>query len=779
MSFISPSVVWGICLLFLGAALASSVTDSRWLRSNVFELLPESQNDALTALATDRAEQELSARLIFLVGHEDRSVARTAAETLAAGLDLNALIERVSARTSEERVAEVASFYFRFRRQLLTDRQISTIGNGNGAALEQAALAAIYSPLMTPGNSVLTDPFALFSESIQQLQPSGTALVFDDGYLWAEGEELAYVFVSARTISATLGIDSQQRLVAEIDTLIREAASRDTGITVLRTGFLFYANAGTESARSEISIIGTGSVAGILVLMLSLFRSFRPVLLGLLTIGTGCVAAIAATLWVFESVHLFTLVFGASLIGVSIDYTFHYLADEFLGDSNWTPESGIRRVLPGITLGLITSVIAYLALTVAPFPGLRQLAVFSSAGLIGAYLTLLCCARWFRRPVPMKRRPLLLRLSTAYLDLWRRMTVGWRVMIGVVFGVVAFAGLLVANVNDDVAMLQSQPADLKREEAEIAALLGAIPSNTFLLVRATSTEALLQREEGVREVLDELIAAGGLHDYLAVSRSVPSASRQQRSVDAYASLVRSRLPGFFSVLGVSDEDTRNALTELTRPAEPFSVSNWLDHTSSEELRGLWIGTFERSTASMVLLEGLVDAAAMRGALVGFDGVTVVDKTGDLSALLGAYRNRVTWMLIAGYAAILLFLTMRYGVARAAILLVPPVLAGLAALGAGTALGLPLNLFNLLALILVLGIGIDFTLFVAEARGALEATVFAIALSAITTIMSFGLLALSATLAVQSFGLTVLIGIACSFLLAPMALPARQPADRSA
>ena len=779
MSFTSRSVIWGICLLILAVASASRITDSRWLRSNVFDLLPASQNDALTALAIERAEQELSARLIFLVGHQDRSVARTAADTLAAGLDLNALIDQVSARTSDERVSEITSFYFRFRRQLLTDRQVSEIGNENGASLEQAALAAIYNPLTTAGSLILTDPFGLFPESIQQLQPAGTNLVFDDGYLWTMDEERAYVFVSARTVSATLGMDSQRRLVAEIDNLMEEAVGHDPGVRVLRTGFLFYANAGAESARSEISIIGTGSVAGILILLLSLFRSFRPVALGLLTIGIGCFVAISATLWVFQSVHLFTLVFGASLIGVSIDYTFHYLADEFLGDSNWTPESSIHRILPGITLGLITSIIAYLALTVAPFPGLRQLAVFSSAGLLGAYLTLLCCAGWFQTHSPMTNRPLLLRLSTAYLDLWRRTTVFWRVIVGVAFAVISFAGLLMADVNDDVAILQSQPADLKQEEAAIASLLGAIPDNTFLLVRAASTEALLQSEEGVRAVLDDLIAAGALRDYLAVSRNVPSASRQQRSIDAYATLVRARLTEFFSVLGVRDEDTRNTLTELTGPAEPLSVRAWLDHPSSEGLRGLWIGTFERSTASIVLLEGLVDAAAMRGALAGFDGVTIVDATGELSALLGAYRNRITWILLAGYAAILLLLATRYGVARAAVLLVPPVLAGLAALGAGTALDLPLNLFNLLALILVLGIGIDFTLFIAEARGTLESTVFAIALSAITTILSFGLLTLSTTLAVQSFGLTVLIGIACSFLLAPMALPVRRPADRIA
>jgi predicted exporter len=113
--------------------------------------------------------------------------------------------------------------------------------------------------------------------------------------------------------------------------------------------------------------------------------------------------------------------------------------------------------------------------------------------------------------------------------------------------------------------------------------------------------------------------------------------------------------------------------------------------------------------------------------------------------------------------------MRYGLRQAAIVLIPPVFAGLIALIVISAMGETLNLFNFLAMILVLGIGIDFTLFLAEARGELKSTIFAITLSALTTMISFGLLALSSTYAVHSFGMTVLVGIACAYLLCPLAI----------
>ncbi|POB71551.1 hypothetical protein CRN59_03455, partial [Vibrio vulnificus] len=91
------------------------------------------------------------------------------------------------------------------------------------------------------------------------------------------------------------------------------------------------------------------------------------------------------------------------------------------------------------------------------------------------------------------------------------------------------------------------------------------------------------------------------------------------------------------------------------------------------------------------------------------------------------------------------------------MMLPCVIACIAGLAVSVVTGSSLNLFSLLALVLVIGIGIDYTLFFAEQQGS-HSTLLAVTLSAITTLLSFGLLALSATHAIHSFGLTVLSGI---------------------
>jgi predicted exporter len=78
----------------------------------------------------------------------------------------------------------------------------------------------------------------------------------------------------------------------------------------------------------------------------------------------------------------------------------------------------------------------------------------------------------------------------------------------------------------------------------------------------------------------------------------------------------------------------------------------------------------------------------------------------------------------------------------------------------------LNIFNLLAVLLILALAIDYVIFYQE-HGLQRNTVLAITLSAISSALVFGVLALSVTPAVESFGLTVMFGILLVFLLAPL------------
>ena len=68
---------------------------------------------------------------------------------------------------------------------------------------------------------------------------------------------------------------------------------------------------------------------------------------------------------------------------------------------------------------------------------------------------------------------------------------------------------------------------------------------------------------------------------------------------------------------------------------------------------------------------------------------------------------------------------------------------------------------------MLGIGVDYGIFMQEHPSRFDSTPWlTVGLSAVSTILSFGLLGLSKTPALQAFGLTMLIGVALVWIIVP-------------
>jgi predicted exporter len=172
------------------------------------------------------------------------------------------------------------------------------------------------------------------------------------------------------------------------------------------------------------------------------------------------------------------------------------------------------------------------------------------------------------------------------------------------------------------------------------------------------------------------------------------------------------------------------------------------------------------------------SAAQMPALVALahalPGVTFVDKAASVSRLFGAYRVDSALWLAGAVVLVSALLMARYGVRGGVRVVMPVVLAVAVALAVFGYAGVPLTLFNWLALMLVLGVGANYAVFLREGCARPDADLGAVwtgvVLSAATTLLSFGLLAMSSMPVLKNFGATLAIGIAVSALLAPIGMP---------
>jgi predicted exporter len=760
--------IWTVAMLALAALFLVDVRPRLHVETDLLALLPASEHDADASAALRVYSDGVARKALFLVGAPDLAGARAAAESFVQRLrDSNAFAQvhlQIDAAG-----ADIVGVYAPHRDGLLSARVREQLESGNGERLYADALRAIYGPAAAPRPlPVVQDPLNLLGDFLGgALLPIGAARL-QDGVLVVAGEHRQYVLVNVELRGSPFAGATQDQVMPVLDDALAQARSTP-GVDVLCSGLLLHAAQATSSAQREIGTVGTLSMLGVVLMVLLTFRSIRPLWLAMLVLASGTLAAISACHYLFGQIHLITLVFGSGLIGVGIDYSNHFLADQFHHPQGWTPQRAMRHIGPGIAMGMSCAVLGYAALALAPLPGLRQMAIFSGVGLLVCCGSVLC---WYPRLARAARRtdpPLLLRASLRIDALVGRVagTRTSRVLL-IAMLLIGALGLWRLHFADDVRLLQSSTPELLNQERDVRALLRDVPDSRVFLVRGDSADTVLAAEEQLRVSLDALVARGALASYLSLSRELPSLQRQQRDRQLLATQVYSDnglAPQLLAQLGFAPDviATQQQRFASSADAAPLQIESWLQTPIAQPFRSLWLGRIGDGYASVIAPVGVHDAAAV--AALSAPGVRYIDKVADISDLLGRYRERAALLIAGAYTLIGLLMAWRYGVLAALRLLAVPVGAALLTLSLFGLAGVGASLFNLLALFLVLGLGVDYAVFLRESGEARGATLLALSLSTLGTVLSYGLLAFSATPFIRSLGLTLLIGITLTYLFA--------------
>ncbi|WP_089138300.1 MMPL family transporter [Vibrio rumoiensis] len=775
------ALVWlAVMLILIGVLLTQLFGRSLPIETNIMALLPKNQQDPSPQVAFDRVTSSMSDKVIFLISSPDQDKAEQAAQQFETRLKQLSLFKQVDGKLAQDAQQAWGQFFFPYRFQLLTPTQQQRLAN-SPQSQTQYVIQSVYSPFSgVSGNELNSDPFLLFRDYLKQLTSHSGNFRLSNGYLTTEYQGQQYVLISADLNGSAYSMSLQDQLteLSQLEQDLKQAFQQDQ-IEVLHTGVIFYAAHGTQSAKSEISTIGVGSLIGVILLILFVYRSMMPLSLALLSISCGLVAAFVITVLIFGKVHLFSLVFGASLIGVSIDYAFHYLTDRLAAGSRWNAVKGLQHIFIAISLGLVTSLVGYLGMLIAPFPGLQQLALFSAIGLFAAYATVVCWYPILAAAPSVDRALPFTQVLTLWLSLWQQSKM--RIIIPSVLAIAAGIVAYHAHYNDDIRQLQAMPDNLKQQEQTIKTISGIQSDQQMLLVRAANSDALLDKLQNVSIQLEQQIQAGNLTGYQSISQFIASPQQQKHNFELTQSLYQSQSQPLAQALKLKQKP------ELDSPFNAVTIEQFVHSPISKPVRFMWLGEIEGQASAIITLNGVHNNQAIATFAEQQPDVSYLNKTQEISQLFGLYRQHVTQLLALAAFAILLLVSLRYGLKQGILIVLPPIIAGAVGIAVTVLTGSSLNLFNLLALILVLGIGIDYTLFFAEQSFKPHAennlalkrntTLLSISLSALTTILSFGLLALSATQAIHSFGITVLFGIIISWLLAPLAMKPSHVIDK--
>ena len=607
------------------------------------------------------------------------------------------------------------------------------------------------------------DPQFLTLAMAESWQPSQQPELRDGVWFGAQGDALLVVETNAG------GFDPQAQ--AEALASLRETFA---GLEDASSSRLTVSGPGSFSARmsdrvrTEATWLGGIASVALIVLLFIAYRSPLFVLASALPLLCAGAAGIVALRLGFGEAHGITLAFAFTLIGVAQDYPVHLLSHTRPGAA---PQEVAHELWPALRLGVASTTIAYLTLFSAEAEGLAQLAVFTIAGLLAAGLV----TRYLLPDLlPAARRDVLSgRRFVPFADRLLRFRGGWWPVLPVLvlFGVALMVGNARPWWNNDLASLTPLPKAWLEDDARLRADLATPDARHLLVLSGPSVEAVLLTSEALMPAFTALVARGAIADHGLPSRYRPSDRVQSWRLSKLPApdILRATLADAAEATGFDAEFFEPMVEDVqvaTAPGGEAAIAHAFAASPAGGRVAATLRQHDEGTYALVELTGIADIQAVRAAIDSTPQARLLDVKSAAEGMVVAFRERVLGGLAIAALALLSLVMLSSG-PRRAMLILPPVILGLAVTVAVLRLsGIELTLFHLIALMLAAGLGMDYALFFghADAGDDQRRTLHAVLISAISTALVFGLLATSSIPVLRAIGVTVGIGVVAQFVL---------------
>ncbi|EPF29435.1 transporter [Treponema medium] len=709
------------------------------LSSNTINLFVESEH-------FDTAKEA-----VYQLEHKIRELSNQVRVQLeVGGGDYNALLE----------------FFDEHKYALLSDHIARQLSYGGAAELAEEAVANVYSPFfISPFTNIETDPFLLVNGKVEDLLEALTVnlptLQMQDNLLYASVEGKNNIFMTIDLPVEFSSADGRFQFMRQFLNYVDEL-SRSSGVSIYYSGVPVHSFYSQKSAQLQISIISTISIIATFFLFWFTYKSIGVfiVCMGTLALSTGLAYCITSIL--FPSIHIFSFVFGTSVIGVTMDYSIHYI-------THWYFENGardvIKKIFVSLFLGLLTTVISYVALSFSSIALLRQLSLFSIVGVTGSFLTVVIVFPLIFKNPPKKNNNRVLTLSETYLRSYSSVFANRRKMLSFAAAIlicVSVWGVTKIRADFSATGLYSIPDNLIGQEIAVNERMGNMSNTDLVIVKADSVDALAEKEELLAPLLKD-------EQYLALSKFLPSIKKQRENILLVKKELLPLLEQQTEALALDRQTFLNIRKDIEQSEEHLvGIEQLAQFSALSSLQKLILKNDDSYFSVIILQKGL--NAQIKNSIEAADfGIKVFSVLPAINAALNKTAYEAMLFNVGAYLLIFFVIFMFLYKKQALVIIAIQMACLLLNLGIHGLFGIPVNIFSILALILSLGISMDFFIFFSHNAEIKGITFIAVFLSMLTTILSFGTLSFSSFIPVRSFALSLFIGIVCAFVFAPIVM----------
>lgn len=617
---------------------------------------------------------------------------------------------------------KILEIYKTSRGGLLSKNTAELLEKNDYKKVKENTIEMIYNPL---GFSLLEpeeDPFLLFTDYIMNLGDNinpDSIINHNDKYY----RILNYEFDKNIALSPSL-LNKQVKKIIQLQKSLSE-----NGVEVYLTGTPVHSYYASSRSMVEINIIGIISALFVLFLCLNYFKKPTVLLPIATSIILGALAGYFVTALMFPAIHVLTFVFSTTLIGISVDYSLHYFVCKTEDKSG---DDVIKEIFKSLSVSLLTTISAFLVLYFSHTELLRQIAVFTITGLITVYLFVVLFYPLISKKIDLNNTNPGVRWNFNFAP-----RIAKNILI--VMAIVALSGMFFVGTNDDIRSMYKPSEKLSNAEKIFADVAGINPKTSFVVVEGKNLQEVLEKEEQVAKLLGDT-------KYQAISKYIPSIKTQEKNRALMQRLYETEISPYTTALNASSKVPAGDYLEFDKETFPF-------------LENFFLG----ANKSLMILYDFNKPDVIKQ--VG--GAEFYNVREDISNLVKECRINCAKLLIPVFLLLYALLAVIYKPKNAARIILPSLCACIFTTGLLGLLHIGLNLFHVIAMFLIIGFSLDYSIFRFNGEKLVKDAVF---MSCMTSAFSFFLLSLTGFKLISSLGFVLTTGLLSSYILSLLLIP---------
>ena len=598
---------------------------------------------------------------------------------------------------------KILSIYTKNPTNFISDTDRKLLKQDDFNTIKNNAINELYNPIGIQIGNFCEDPYFLLTNFLKSTIIQNEVIFHNDKYYLAD----------IINVKSQKGL-SPSIINKQIHNLIKKQkqfSSKNNHIYLAGTPIHSYYT--SQNSALSINIICILATLLILSLTYFYFRSFKIFIPIVMSIILGFWIGYVVTRILFPTFHITTFLFCTTLIGIGIDYSYHYMFT--------TNHSA--NFIKNISISMLTTVIAFALLYLSNIELLKQISIFTTFGLLSIYLFVLCIYSCFPFPQPQK---------SLTIDLNKKI----KIAIIMLIAIMSICGFSKLKFNDSISALYMPNSNLVNAETLYNIASKHNHLNTYIIkVIGDNTEDILEKEEHINESLKKQNI-----EYVSLAKYMPSNKKQEDNYKLVQKLYNNNLESYHNIL------TLPQIKELK--LRKFVPSDF----NEINFKNMF---FMDNNTSVII------AYSQTKPSINESYGQIININDECSKYLKTYRKILIKIIPFVYILVFIILGLVYNFKDSIKMILPPLLGSISAVCIVSMFGTAINLFSIIALFLILGFTIDYSIFRVNGDKKSEDAIF---ISCITTSFSFLALSFTSFKFISSISSILFLGIFISYML---------------